>query len=483
MMHKEGYHGWRAGEFADAVLAVAKVLDDYVQDSQQGEVTVLKQTPPQKLINDLNMRTSIKAGGMTDSTLAAFIKAYLDQGTRLHHPGYMSHQCAVPDIGSAIADLVHGVSNNAMSLFEMGAAGVAAELVVTEWMLGKVGWSPEDSGAILVHGGSLANLTALLVARHHIFPDVWQHGMPQNVIILAPANAHVSVSRAAAILGLGSRAVHALPCDRFGRVAGAQVSESIKAHHRAGRTVMAVVANACAAPTGLFDPLEEIASACHHEGIWLHVDAAHGGSALLVPELRHHLQGIAQADSITWDAHKMLRTSTLAAAVLVRARADLSQAFQHNADYLFFDEHRPGPDLMHYTIEGSKAELGLKVFLNLAHRGEAGLAEYVHSRHRAARRFWQMILARKEFEGLCEPESNLVCFRYADTPGPDSDRLHIAVRNELMQQGIFHLASSFVDNRRWWRATIMAPSTDAPTFARLLDTLVHTYRKLSQTAF
>jgi L-2,4-diaminobutyrate decarboxylase len=298
MKSRYGYHGWHAGELTEAVHAVTKVLDDYVQDSQQGKVQVLRQTPPQQLINNLEMRNLIARGGMTDETLAAFIKEYLAQGTRLHHPCYMAHQCAVPDIGSAIADLVHGVSNNAMSLFEMGAAGVAAELVVTEWMLGKVGWSPDSAGAILVHGGSLANLTALLAARHRAFPEAWQYGTPQNVVILAPANAHVSIARAASILGLGSRAVCPLPCDRVGRVLGEQVRESIQTHHRAGRTVMAVVANACAAPTGLFDPLQEIAKACQDEGVWLHVDAAHGGSALLVPELRHRLTGIAQADSI-----------------------------------------------------------------------------------------------------------------------------------------------------------------------------------------
>ncbi|NUU64786.1 diaminobutyrate decarboxylase [Enterobacteriaceae bacterium BIT-l23] len=416
---------------------------------------------------------------MTNELLAAFITKYLAQGTRLHHPGYMSHQCAIPDIGSAIADLVHGVSNNAMSLFEMGASGVAAELVVSEWMLGKVGWNPNDAGAILVHGGSLANLTALLVARHHSFPEAWQHGMPQNAVILAPASAHISVARAASLLGMGSRAVCTLPCDRTGRILGAQIRESIKTQQRAGRTVMAIVANACAAPTGLYDPLQDIAEACHAEGIWLHVDAAHGGSALLVPELRYLLNGIDQADSITWDAHKMLRTSTLAAAVLIRHQVNLSQAFQHGADYLFFDDNRPGPDLMHYTIEGSKAELGLKIFLNLAHRGETGLAEYIHSRHHAARRFWKMVRQRKTFEVLGEPESNLICFRYADAPGPDSDQLHIAVRNQLMQQGTFHLASSFVDNRRWWRATIMSPSTDDATFSRLLDAIETCWQELS----
>ncbi|WP_161227267.1 pyridoxal-dependent decarboxylase [Streptomyces sp. SID8352] len=346
-------------------------------------------------------------------------------------------------------------------------------------MLSKVGWQPPDSSGVLVHGGSLANLTALLAARARAFPSAWEQGTPAEAVILVPAGTHVSVARAASILGLGSRAVHPLPCDDLGRTRGERVAEAIELQHRAGRRVMAVIANACAPTTGLYDPLEAMATACRDKRVWLHVDAAHGGSALLVPELRTLLRGIEQADSVTWDAHKMLRTSTLAAAVLIRRSEDLHHALRQSADYLFFNDARTGPDLMHCTVEGSKAELGLKIFLNLAWRGEQGLAAYVHGRHQAARTLWRMVSARNTFEALSEPESNLVCFRYADGNDPHSEVRHIAIRDRLMGQGTFHLASSLVRNRRWWRATVMSPASDQAIFTQLLDTLEIAYQEAS----
>ncbi len=372
---------WAAGVFARAATAAAQVLDSYVQRGQQGIGPVLCRLPPQEISDRLNLRKWIRDGGMTTGTLVEFLTAYLEQGTVLHHPGYMSHQCAVPDIGAAVGDLVHGVCNNAMSLYEMGAAGATVELAVVDWMLTKIGWRSGTAAGVLNHGGSLANLVAMLAARASAFPSVWEQGTTPGAVILAPPGAHVSIVRAAAVLGLGSRAVRALPTDDLGRVDAAAAAAAIDAQHRAGRLVMAVVANACAAPTGLFDPIADLAEICGKRKVWLHVDAAHGGSALLVPSLRHLLIGIDRADSVVWDAHKMLRTSTLAAAVLLRRESDLHSALRESADYLFFDGDRPGPDLMHYTIEGAKAELGLKVFLNLAWRGERGLADYVLGRH------------------------------------------------------------------------------------------------------
>jgi L-2,4-diaminobutyrate decarboxylase len=402
---------------------------------------------------------------MDEASWRDFLAAYLDRGTRLHHPGYLAHQCAVPDIGAALADLVHGVTNNAMSLYEMGAAAATIELVVVEWLLGTLGWEAEGGG-VLVHGGSLANLTALLSARAHAFPSAWEQGTPRHAVILAPACAHISVTRGSAILGLGSRAVLPLPADEFGRVRGDLVGATIDSLHRAGRRVLAVVANACAAPTGLYDPLRELAIACKARDVWLHIDAAHGGGALLVPELRYLLDGAEQGDSLTWDAHKMLRTSTLAAAVLVRRREDLHNAFQQSADYLFFGGDHAGPDLMRHTVEGSKAELGLKLFLNLAWRGEKGLADYVRGRYLAARTLWEQLVERDGFEVLCEPESNLVCFRREG-----DDVQVVEVRDRLMADGSFHLASSVVRGKRWWRATVMAPASDRASFSRLLDTI------------
>ncbi|RYZ43163.1 MAG: diaminobutyrate decarboxylase [Myxococcaceae bacterium] len=457
---------WELSEWDRAIDVTVRRLRAYVDDSQRGTARVISRQPPEELARRLSLATWIREGGMDARSLDGFLATYLDEGTRLHHPGYLAHQCASPDLPAALGDLIHGVTNNAMSLYEMGAAAATVELAVIDWMLDKVGWAGRSAGGVLVNGGSLANVTALLAARARAFPEAWNTGVPRRAVILAPAACHLSIQRASAILGLGRDAVVVLPCDPLGRVVVSAIPEVVESQERQGHTVMAVVANACAPATGLYDELLGMGRLCNQRGLWFHVDAAHGGSALLVPTLKRLLTGIDLADSVIWDAHKMLRTSTLAAAVLLKNKTDLDRAFRQEADYLFFDDDRGGPDLMTRTVEGAKAQLGLKLFLNLAWRGEAGLGRYVAGRYATAHRLWELLRARTDFETPFEPQSNVVCFRHRDAQG---DPRQVALRDRLIAGGRFHLASSMVGGTRWLRATVMAPATDEQTLHALLD--------------
>jgi L-2,4-diaminobutyrate decarboxylase len=230
---------------------------------------------------------------------------------------------------------------------------------------------------------------------------------------------------------------------------------------------MAVVAAACATSTGLHDDLQAIGRFCRERGIWLHADAAHGASALLSPAHRGLLRGIELADSVVWDAHKMLRTSSLCAAILVRDLRSLDAAFQQSASYLIYeDAEAAGPDLLGRQVECTKAPLGLKLFMNLAWRGERGIGEYVAARYDRTLRFWEQISAREGFECLCRPESNILCFRY----GTD-DALQVELRERLLAQGRFHLSSTEVAGVRWLRMSVMAPASDEETIEELLDAI------------
>jgi L-2,4-diaminobutyrate decarboxylase len=230
---------------------------------------------------------------------------------------------------------------------------------------------------------------------------------------------------------------------------------------------MALVAAACATSTGLHDDLAAVGRFCRERGIWFHVDAAHGASALLSPAHRQLLRGIEQADSVVWDAHKMLRTSSVCAAILVREAQRLDAAFQQQAAYLIYEDAKTaGPDLLGRQVECTKAPLGLKVFLNLAFRGERGLGEYVAGQYEKTLRFWEIVSARSRFECLCRPESNILCFRY----GRDDD-LQVELRERLLAEGRFHLSSTEVNGTRWLRMSVMAPATDERTIEALLDSI------------
>ena len=196
-------------------------------------------------------------------------------------------------------------------------------------MLEKVGWPPvpldrqqrtADSpcgGGVLTHGGSLANLTALLVARNRLAPEVWDTGVPADLVLMAPAESHYSIARAAGILGLGQKAICRLEVDARGAIIPERLEAAYERLRAEGKRPMALVANACTTAVGIYDPLQEIGEFCRRHQLWLHVDGAHGASALLSAKHKHLLRGIEQADSLTWDAHKMLQTPVLCAALLV----------------------------------------------------------------------------------------------------------------------------------------------------------------------
>ena len=190
----------------------------------------------------------------------------------------------------------------------------------------------------------------------------------------------------------------------------------------------ALVAPACATSTGLFDDLRSIGGFCNEHGIWLHVDAAHGASALLSERHRDLLDGIELGDSVIWDAHKLLRTSGLCAGVLVRRGEELPAAFRQSGDYLFNDNESVGFDLLDRALETTKTTMGLKLFLSLAWAGERGLGDYVASRFDAARRFHDLL--ERELDVICPyaPESNILCFRIGD-----GDQL--ALRDRALAEG------------------------------------------------
>ncbi|GAA4563478.1 pyridoxal phosphate-dependent decarboxylase family protein [Planotetraspora kaengkrachanensis] len=450
---------WDVKEFTRAAEVTVDELAAYVDQSQRGTAPVLRRRPPRELADELELARWISEGGMTPDDFRRFLGVYLREGTRLHHSAYLGHQSAVPDFPAALADFVHGATNNPMAIYEMGASAATVEFEVVRWMLAKVGFGA-GGGGVLTHGGSLANLTAMLAARAAAAPDAWTEGVPRDLVLLAAPSAHYSITRAAAILGLGERAVVPLEVDGLGRIDAARLPAVLDGVRRSGRRPMALVAGACATGTGLYDDLRAIGEFCAVNDVWYHVDGAHGASALLSDAHRHLLDGIELADSVIWDAHKMLRTSSLAAAVLVRREPDLDAAFQQQASYLFYGDQ--GFDLAGRAVECTKAELGLKIFLNLAWRGERGMGEYVARQYETAHRFWELARNRPGFEFPYEPESNIVCFRYGTAD-------QAAIRERLMDDGTFHLTSAEIGGVRHLRVTVMAPATDD----RTLDSLLH----------
>jgi len=333
-----------------------EALEPFLQQGRSGQGPVLRQKPMAQVAEELDVEGWIASGGLTGERLRPFLARYLESATHLDHPAYLGHQVAVPHPMAVVAALIDATLNNPMAIYEMGPSAATVEHALLNWMLAKVGWQPmplpsaaasggHHGGGVLTHGGSLANLTALAAARSQVAPNAWAEGVPPGTLVLiAPAGCHYSISRAAGILGLGHKAVINAPTDANGRVIPSALATQIHQIRQSGAKVMAVVANAGSTAAGLYDPLREIAELCRSLGVWLHVDGAHGASALVSPRYRSLLDGIDGADSLVWDAHKMLHTPGLCVAVLVRDHRTLDGTFQKEASYLFHDKDQPGFD-------------------------------------------------------------------------------------------------------------------------------------------
>ena len=461
--------------FTDDANIIINELQNYLDESKSAQKPVIDQKPLHELIDKFNLAHFVKNGGLTGHKLDNFVKKYLSATTRLHHRNYLAHQVAVPYYSGALGSLIDGITNNAMAIYEMGPGASSIEYFMLNWLLEKVGWTPAPAkfqsqkdqnfgGGILTHGGSLANLTALIAARKKVCPNVWQNGIPNNLAILAPKECHYSIERAAGILGIGRNSIYRLDIDEKGAILPERLEINYNKLLQDGKLPLALVANSCSTAVGIYDPLDEIADFCGKKSLWFHIDGAHGASALLSDRYKHLLKGVKKADSLVWDAHKLMRTPTLCAALLFRDHRNIDDAFEQEASYIFHDKEQPGFDFIHRSVECTKAGLGLKLFMVVAAMGEKGLAEYIESRFDLTVQAYEYINNFPEFKCAVKPQSNILCFRITG-----GDNLQMSIRNRLNSEGKYYITTTLFKNKRYLRLSIMNPDTSMENIRDLVQ--------------
>lgn len=414
------------------------------------------------------------------------IDQMLKSGQNLHHPHYIGHQVPASVPLAGLFDAVGAITNQVMAIYEMGPWSTAVEYALIGRLAAKVGWAPEHSSGLLTHGGSLANLTALLTARNVSLPDSWENGTPANAVLVTHPDAHYCVARSAGILGLGTRQVIKAASDNLRRMIPASLDQTLQQLAAEGRCVIAVSACACATPTGAFDNLNQIADVCERHRVWLHVDAAHGGAALMSRRHRGLLAGIERADSVVWDAHKMLFVPALCAAVLYKSREHRFETFRQSAPYLF-DPSAPGMaefDSGMRTIECTKRAAGFGLWGIWSVAGEELFEQLVDHTFGLARSLHDRLTAAPDFEALHEPECNIVAFRYlparlADAPLDVVNRFQRDLRSRLIRSGKFYIVQAQLNELAVLRVTVMNPLTTVTDLDELLDELRRTGDSIS----
>jgi L-2,4-diaminobutyrate decarboxylase len=453
--------------------AFARLAAGYFAATRGGEGPVSTPLGPDDLARRFDEPLP-QAGRPIDEVLARLRDEVLPDSNRLCHPASMGHQVSAPLPAAVWTDSLISALNQSAAVWEMSPVGTILEARVVRWLCDLAGF-PAGAGGSFTSGGTEATFVALAAARAAALPNAWKEGLAGPLpVVVHGEHAHYAVSRAIGQLGLGTDNALAVPSKDF-RMDVAALAGTLDRLRAASRRVMAVVATAGTTATGSFDDLDAIGRLCDERGLWLHVDGAHGASALLSPTHRHRLAGIERARSIAWDPHKMMLLPLAASMVLLRDERQLDAAFSQRAPYLFHArEGARGWDQGVRSFQCSRRTDALKVWVALQRYGWDGLGAVYDRLCATARALHAAIGRRPDFEALHEPASNILCFRWTGSGSLDAERLdalNLRLREAFNRSGEGWITTTLLAGRRVLRATIMNPRTTAADVERLLERL------------
>ncbi len=414
--------------------------------------------------------------------IARLERDVIADANKYYHPMYMGHQTSAPLAVGVWMESAIGALNQSLAVWEMSPTATVIERQIMKWLGGLAGYG-DGAGGTLTSGGTEANFTAMLAARNAAIPNAWEDGVGLDPpFVVYGEHAHYAVTRAIGQLGLGRRKGIAVPSRNY-RLDVDQLLVILDRLRAEGKKVMAVVATAGTTATGSFDDLEAIGEICAERGHWLHVDGAHGASALLSSRPPRALRGLRHSRSLAWDPHKMMLLPLAAGMVLTRDEGDLDRAFAQAAPYLFHGGKSVAViDQGVRSFQCSRRADVLKLWFVMQRLGSSGLGGLYDHLCATARMLYDAIEEREDFQNLHEPESNILCFRYV---GPDFssrahrgdddlkriDALNRELRARYNREGTGWITATTLDGRAVLRVTMMNARTGAEHVHALLDGL------------
>ena len=366
---------------------------------------------------------------------------------------------------AALGDLYASVLNQNLTAWRSAPAAVAIERTVLEWIARAIGC--DGFVGTFTSGGSLGNLMALAMARESRAPA--NEDGAQGGVVYASEEVHMSIPKAVAMLGLGRANLRLVPVDDTMRIDVSALKTEIARDRDAGRRGIALVGSAGTIMTGAIDPLAELADVARRHDLWFHVDGAYGAAAALAEPDK--FVGMAQADSISLDAHKWLY-QPLDCSVLLYRDADAAQrAFAFSAEYVKTTSDDPveGFAFFDQTIELSRRFRALKLWLSLRYHGLAAFRAAIAENLAQARLLAELVEAEPSLELLAPAELSAVCFRWNDGDLETLNERNEAILRQVNQAGQVWLSNASVRGTVGLRACITNHRTTDQDVQRIIE--------------
>ena len=353
------------------------------------------------------------------------------------HPRFFGYVASPSTAPGAFADLIASTLNANVTSWRSGPAATEIERMVVGWLAALIGYG-EDTAGILTSGGSMANLTALMVAhrakanRDVASTGLWNSRAPMT--LYASEQIHMSIPKAADILGLGRQQVRVVGCDEHFRMNVQSLRERIAEDLNNGLKPFCVVASAGTVNTGAVDPLADIADLAEEFGLWFHIDGAYGALAAADETKRPLFRGLARADSLSLDPHKWLYVPIDSGCLLFRDESKARAAFSFDeADYIKVHEQNSEEAFAfwNYGPELSRRFRALKIWLTLRYYGTQKISAAISEDNALAAYLGRAVQQSDDFELLAAPELSICCFRYV----PSALQLKLQLKSKRDVEG------------------------------------------------
>jgi len=336
--------------------------------------------------------------------------------THWNHPAFFAYFSMTGSGPGILGEFLSAAFNVNAMLWKTSPAATELEEVVLEWLRQMLGL-PADFQGIIYDTASISSLHAMAAAREALTDlkvrDEGLAGRPEipRLRLYTSEQAHSSIEKGAILIGIGQRGVRKIPVDNEFRMEPVALRRAVEEDTRSGWLPFCVVATVGTTSTTSVDPVAEIAEVCEEQGLWLHIDAAYGGAAAIVSEMRYILDGCERADSIVVNPHKWLFTPIDASAFYCRRPDILQRAFSLVPEYLRTSEGERVRNYMEYGIQLGRRFRALKLWMIFRYFGQKGLAARIRDHLRLAQKFASWIDGEPNFQRLAPVPFSTVCFR------------------------------------------------------------------------
>jgi len=394
-------------------------------------------------------------GEPMEAILADIDRLIVPALTHWSHPSFFAYFATSTSAPGIFGELLSAAFDVKSMLWRTSPASTELEEVVLDWLRQMIGLDAGMSG-IIYDTASVSSLHAIAAAREGVEMRIREEGMSGRkdlplLRVYASDQAHSSIDKGIITLGLGQRALRKIPSDREFRMDVSALSEAIDEDQRNGMLPFCVVATVGTTSTSSIDPVPEIVKVCEQHTLWLHVDAAYAGSAAIVPELQHILDGSQRADSLVLNPHKWLFTPFDLSVLYCRHMDLLGRAFSLVPEYLRTPEQakvRSGSD---YGVQLGRRFRALKLWMIIRYFGTAGLAARIREHCRLAQLFASWIEESTDWEMMAPVPFALVCFRAHpriehQTAAGEAERLDAL--NEAIMHGVNATGQAFLSHTK-----------------------------------